>query len=112
MRVATSINDAHAADTIFTLSNVRTDELKKNAGEQSRSIGLAWNSLIAEVSPTFNLQGNGGPETLSAINEQGKRLAYYYMASGEDAQSAAKKPIRKSLATIIPSLIHGECPIA
>ncbi|HBQ5728591.1 TPA: transglycosylase SLT domain-containing protein [Klebsiella pneumoniae subsp. pneumoniae] len=95
VRVATSINDAHAADTIFTLSNVRTDELKKNAGEQSRSVDLAWNSLIAEASPTFNLQGNGGPETLSAINEQGKRLAYYYMASGEDAQSAAKKAYQK-----------------
>lgn len=97
VKVAISINDIHAADTLFTLSKVRTDELKKNAGEQSRGVDLAWNSLIADASPTFSLQAKGGPETLSAINEQGKRLAYYYMASGDDAQSAVKKAYQKMI---------------
>ena len=34
-------------------------------------------------------------EAVLNINEQGKRLAYYYMASGEDAQAATEKAYKK-----------------
>lgn len=97
VRVAVAVNDPNAADTLFTIRNVKTDELKKNAGDQAKGVEMAWNSLAADISPTFSLQRRGGPETLSDINEQGKRLAYYYMASGEDAQSAAKKAYTKMI---------------
>lgn len=97
VRVATAINDVNAADTLFTIRNVKTEELKKNSGEQAKGVDAAWNSLIAAASPTFSLQRQGGAETLADINEQGKRLAYYYMASGEDAQAATEKAYKKML---------------
>ncbi|HFK3783153.1 TPA: lytic transglycosylase domain-containing protein [Klebsiella oxytoca] len=97
VRVAVAVNDPNAADTIFTIRNVKTDELKKNAGEQAKNVEAAWNSLAADISPTFSMQRRGGPETLSDLNEQGKRLAYYYMANGEDAQAAAKKAYTKMI---------------
>ncbi|EOW0019560.1 MULTISPECIES: transglycosylase SLT domain-containing protein [Klebsiella] len=97
VRVATAINDPNAADTMFTIRNVKTEELKKNAGEQAKGVDAAWNSLISAASPTFSLQRQGGAETLADINEQGKRLAYYYMASGEDAQAATEKAYKKMI---------------
>lgn len=97
VRVATAINDPNAADTMFTIRNVKTEDLKKNAGEQVKGVDAAWNSLISAVSPTFSLQRQGGAETLADINEQGKRLAYYYMASGEDAQAATEKAYKKMI---------------
>ncbi|HBV2446531.1 TPA: transglycosylase SLT domain-containing protein [Klebsiella pneumoniae] len=97
VRVATAINDPNAADTMFTIRNVKTEELKKNAGEQAKGVDAAWNSLISAASPTFSLQRQGGAETLADINEQGKRLAYYYMASGEDAQAATGKAYKKMI---------------
>lgn len=93
--VAMGVNDPNAADTLFTLRNVKTDELKSNAGEQAKIADTAWNSQMASISPTFGLQRNGGSETLAQITDQGKRLAYFYMASGDDAQSAAKKAYAK-----------------
>ncbi|HBC7364269.1 TPA: transglycosylase SLT domain-containing protein [Klebsiella oxytoca] len=97
VRVATAINDPNAADTMFTIRNVKTEDLKKNAGEQAKGVDAAWNSLISAASPTFSLQRQGGAETLADINEQGKRLAYYYMASGEDAQAATEKAYKKMI---------------
>ncbi|ENP7131796.1 transglycosylase SLT domain-containing protein [Raoultella sp. YJ] len=97
VRVATAINDPNAADTMFAIRNVKTEELKKNAGEQAKGVDVAWNSLISAASPTFSLQRQGGAETLADINEQGKRLAYYYMASGEDAQAATEKAYKKMI---------------
>lgn len=97
VRVAVAVNDPNAADTLFTIRNVKTDELKKNAGEQAKNVEAAWNSLAADISPTFSMQRRGGPETLADLNEQGKRLAYYYMANGEDAQAAAKKAYTKMI---------------
>ncbi|WP_395225403.1 hypothetical protein, partial [Escherichia coli] len=50
VRVATAISDANAADTLFTIRNVKTDELKKNSGEQATGVDAACNSLIAAAS--------------------------------------------------------------
>jgi hypothetical protein len=41
VRVATAINDPNAADTMFTIRNVKTEELKKNAGEQAKGVDAA-----------------------------------------------------------------------
>jgi soluble lytic murein transglycosylase-like protein len=96
--VALGTNDPNAANAIYTLRNTPTQALRSSVGDDvnAKAADTAWNSLISGAAPTFSLQQNGGPDTLNNINEQGKRLAYYYMTSGgNDAATAAKNAYQK-----------------
>lgn len=95
--VAMGVNNINAANSIFSLRNTPTDDLRKNAGAQANSVDTNWNSSVADIAPTFALQANGGAETLSHINDQGKRLAYQYVSQGVDAETAAKKAYQQIL---------------
>lgn len=95
--VALGVNDPNAASLIFNLKNTSTQALRDNAGDNAKAAELAWSTSAVSISPTFAMQQRGGAGTLNDLNEQGKRLSYYYVSKGMSPDAAAKRAYTQML---------------